>query len=60
MAIITLNYDDDSVSVLLEKTDIIRIIDESSICSYSASRRNVGEMLINDNVKLCVIRGERD
>lgn len=60
MAIITFNNDSSEVSVLLEKTDIIRIIDEGSICSYGASRRSVGEMLMNEEVRLCVIRGERE
>lgn len=60
MAIITFNNDSSEVSVLLEKTDIIRIIDEETICSYGASRRSVGEMLMNEEVRLCVIRGERD
>lgn len=60
MAIITFDNDSGAVSVLLEKTDIVRIIDEQSLCSYHASRRSVGEMLMNEEVKLCVIRGERD
>ena len=60
MAIITFDNDNGKVSVLLEKTDIIRIKDGNTICFNSAKNRHVGEMLINSEVKLCVIRGERD
>lgn len=60
MAIITFNNDDGAVSVLLEKTDIIRIKEGNTTCSQSAKNRHVGEMLMNSEVKLCVIRGERD
>ena len=60
MAIITFDNDNGAVSVLLEKTDIIRTIDSETMCSYSAQRRAVGELLMNDEVQLCVIRGERD
>ena len=60
MAIITFGDDDDVVSVLLEKTDIVRIKEGNTTYSQSAKNRNVGEMLINSKVKLCVIRGERD
>lgn len=60
MAVITFNNDNGEVSVLLEKTDIIRIKDGDTTCSQSAKKRYVGEMLINSEVKLCVVRRERD
>ena len=60
MAIITFNNDNGDVSVLLEKTDIIRIKEGNTTCSQSAKNRYVGEMIMNSEVKLCVIRGERD
>ena len=60
MAVITFDNDDGVVSVLLEKTDIIRIKEGNTTCSQSAKNRPVGEMLANYEVKLCVVRGERD
>lgn len=60
MAIITFDIDNDSISVLVEKTDIIREKDDGVILSQSAQKNLVGEVLANDEFKICIIRGERD
>lgn len=60
MAIITFDLDNNSISVLVEKTDIVREKENGVIFSQNAKNQMVGEVLANDEFKICIIRGERD
>ncbi|MBQ8570316.1 MAG: hypothetical protein IJ444_02260 [Kiritimatiellae bacterium] len=60
MAIITFNINDGSVSVLVEKTDLIRKENNGTICTQNAKHYGVGTVLVNEDMKLCMVRGERE
>lgn len=60
MAIITFDLDNGKVYILVEKTDIIREKDEGAIYSQSAKKHSVGTVFINEEIELCMIRGEKD
>lgn len=59
MAIITLNYDKGTISILVEKTDSIRRIQNDEIESRKAEHYMAGTVFANETVPLCMIRGER-
>ena len=59
MAIVVFNDDDNVVSVLVDKTDIISHVDETTISTKSASDYSSEHVLINGRVNFCAIRGER-
>lgn len=60
MAVITFDLDNGKVSVLVEKTDIIREKDGGVTYSQSAKNHSVGTVLVNEEIELCMVRGERD
>lgn len=59
MAIITFDHDNDSISILVEKTDIITDRESNTTSIKSAKDYVVGKVFINEEVNLCMIRGER-
>ena len=58
MAIIT--FDEDNVSILVEKDDVIQEIKDSVTYIKSASRYTIGSVIGNGKANLCVVRGERE
>lgn len=59
MAVITLDLDKNTVSILVEKTDLIRERENNELTSYSAMAAVSGKVFVNGEIPLCMIRGER-
>ena len=59
MAVITFNEENNSVAILVEKTDSIRQRDDSSIYTQRADSYPAGYMFVNEQVNLCMMRGDR-
>jgi hypothetical protein len=60
MAVITFDTEKNSVCVLVEKSDLIHIKDDSVVEISSASKHTVGKVFVNGEIDTLVIRGERD
>lgn len=59
MAVITFDTKDNSVCVLVEKTDLIHIKTEDCIEISHGSKHLSGKIFVNEEIQTCVIRGER-
>lgn len=59
MAVITLNTTDNSVCVLVEKSDIIHFKDENVVEVSSGAKQLLGKVFVNGEIQTCIIRGER-
>lgn len=59
MAVITFDADSDSVSILVEKNDIIKNKDGSATYIKPAINYSTGEVFINGRTSVCMVRGER-
>lgn len=59
MAVITLDAAKNTVTVLVEKTDLVHEKEDNMILVGSGSKHTVGKVFANGEVKLCMIRGER-
>ena len=60
MAVIVFDSERNSVSVLVEKTDVIHERKDNQVTVFSAKQCSAGKVLINENINLCMIRGERE
>ena len=61
MAIITFDHNNNTVSVLVEKMDVIHDKNDGiTNISSAAKAYNSGEVIINGDIHLCMVRGERD
>ena len=59
MAVITFDRDNNRVSVLVEKTDVINDKDGNTTYISNAKDYNVGKIFVNGEIELCMVRGER-
>lgn len=59
MAVITLNKDKDTVTVLIESSDLIRSIEKRENTVAFAGNWGAGHVFVNEEIPLCMIRGER-
>ena len=59
MAVITLDVEKNTVTVLVEKTDLVHEKEDNMIVVGSGSKHTIGKVFTNGEVKLCMIRGER-
>jgi len=59
MAVITFDDDNNSVSILVEKNDLIKNKDGATTSIMPAVGYSSGEVFINDRANVCIIRGER-
>ena len=59
MAVITFDIEKNSVSVLVEKNDVIHIKEGNVMTIQSASKESAGKIFVNDKTYLCMVRGER-
>lgn len=60
MAVITFDIDKQTVSVLVEKTDLIHNREGNTTEIGSGKKYTVGKVFINGDINLCMIRGERE
>ena len=60
MAVITFDTEKNSVCVLVEKSDLIHIKDDSAVEISNGSKHTVGKVFINGEINTLMIRGERD
>ena len=51
--------DKNTVSILVEKTDLIRERENNELISYNANAVVSGKVFVNGEIPLCMIRGER-
>lgn len=59
MAVITLNPKNNSVCVLVEKSDLIHIKDDDVVEVSTGAKHLSGKVWVNGEVQTLVLRGER-
>lgn len=59
MAVITLDLDKNTISILVEKTDLMRERENNIVTAYKADTALSGKVFVNGEIPLCMIRGER-
>ena len=59
MAVITLDAEKNTVTVLVEKTDLVHSIKNNMVEIASGNQYTIGKTFANGEVNLCMIRGER-
>lgn len=59
MAVITLDAEKNTVTVLVEKSDLIHERKGNMLEVGGANKHTIGKVFANGEVKLCMIRGER-
>lgn len=59
MAVITLDAEKNTVTVLVEKTDLIHERRGNMLEVGGGNKYTIGKVFANGEVKLCMIRGER-
>lgn len=59
MAIITLDAEKNTVTVLVEKTDLVHEKEDNVVVVGSGGQHTIGKVFANGEVKLCMVRGER-
>lgn len=59
MAVITLDAAKNTVTVLVEKTDLVHEKEDNMVVVGSGSKHTIGKVFANCEVKLCMVRGER-
>lgn len=59
MAVITLDAEKNTVTVLVEKNDLVRCVEDNIITVASGNKYTIGKTFANGEVSLCMIRGER-
>lgn len=60
MAVFTFDIEKNSISILLEKTDIVRYIENNIITTGEGEDYFTGKVFINGELPVCIIRGERN
>lgn len=60
MAVITLDIERNSVCVLVEKSDILHIKDDSVVEVSTGSKHLSGHVFVNGEINTLVLRGERE
>lgn len=59
MAVITLDRDKNRIAVLVEKNDLVKDKEKNVINVKLASQYSTGDIFVNGEIDLCMIRGER-
>ena len=59
MAVITLDAEKNTVTILVEKTDLVHDKEDNMVVVGSGSSYTIGKVFANGEVKLCMVRGER-
>ena len=59
MAVIELDAKENTVTVLVEKTDLVHVREDNNLIVGSGSKYTIGRVFANGEVKLCMVRGER-
>ena len=59
MAVITLDVEKNTVTVLVEKNDLVHYVEDNIITVASGSKYTIGKTFVNGEINLCMIRGER-
>lgn len=59
MAVITLDVEKNTVTVLVEKSDLVHYVEDNLITVASGSKYTIGKTFVNGEINLCMIRGER-
>ena len=59
MAVITFDTTNNSICVLVEKSDIIHTKDDTVVEISSGAKHLTGKVFVNGEINTCIIRGER-
>jgi ATP-dependent protease HslVU (ClpYQ) peptidase subunit len=59
MAVITLDAEKNTVTILVEKTDLVHNKEDNMVVVGSGSNYTIGKVFANGEVNLCMVRGER-
>lgn len=59
MAVITLDAAKNTVTVLVEKTDLVHVREDNTLIIGSGAQHTIGKVFANGEVQICMVRGER-
>ena len=59
MAVITLDAEKNTVTILVEKTDLVHSVKNNMVEIASGNQYTIGKTFANGEISLCMIRGER-
>ena len=59
MAVITFDVEKNTISILVEKTDVVNYKEDNIIETGSGAKYIVGKVFANGEVNICMVRGER-
>jgi hypothetical protein len=59
MAVITLDAEKNTVTILVEKADVVNEIEDNMVVVGNGQKHIIGKIFANGEVKLCMVRGER-
>ena len=59
MAVITFDAANNSVCILVEKSDVIHMKDDNVVEVSAGSKHLSGKIFVNGEIQTCIIRGER-
>ena len=59
MAVITFDIEKNSVSILVEKSDMVSYLEDGMLVIGSGSKYTAGKVFANGECSVCIIRGER-
>lgn len=60
MAVITIDERNSRVTILIEKRDQVRAVEDDTTIIRSASQYGTGSLLMSGSTNICMIRGERE
>lgn len=60
MAVFTLDAEKNTVTVLVEKTDLVHYKEDNVVEVGSGEKYLIGKVFANGEVNICMVRGERD
>ena len=60
MAVIVFDTNNDTVTVLVEGTDSIHVIEDNTTNISGGRNYAAGKVFINGSTELCMVRGERE
>lgn len=59
MAVITLDAEKNTITILVEKTDLVQEKEDNVIVVGSGGKHTIGKVFANGEVNICMVRGER-
>lgn len=59
MAVITFDIEKNSISILVEKSDMVSYLENGMLTIGAGAKHTSGKVFVNGELPVCIIRGER-